>query len=53
MSLLTGGQAVARMFRDYVIKYMFGVPGGQTFPSTSEMLCKRHATRVFLRWLRC
>ena len=32
MSLLTGGQAVARMFRDYGIKYMFGVPGGQTYP---------------------
>lgn len=32
MSKLTGGQAVARMFRDYGIKYMFGIPGGQTYP---------------------
>ena len=32
MSTLTGGQAVARMFRDYGIRYMFGIPGGQTYP---------------------
>jgi len=32
MSPITGGQAVARMLRDYGVKYMFGVPGGQTYP---------------------
>ena len=32
MSLLTGGQAVARMLRDYGVKHVFGIPGGQTYP---------------------
>ncbi|MCX6030524.1 MAG: thiamine pyrophosphate-binding protein [Chloroflexi bacterium] len=32
MILLTGGQAVARMLRDYGVRYMFGIPGGQTYP---------------------
>jgi len=32
MAKMTGGKAVATLLKEYDVKYVFGLPGGQTYP---------------------